>query len=138
MTRTRLTALTLTAVFVAALESGCASLRHHRSSTTSSAAVADVSDTSFVDLQIDNHNWSDVVVSIVHGGTRTRLGTVHTASTTVLKFPFSYAFANAVSLVAAPIGSPSQFESERFRVLSGQRVYWSIESSLARSSLVVR
>jgi hypothetical protein len=138
MSLTRRAALTVTAAFVAALGSGCASLRHHRSSTTSADSGADLSDTSVVDLQIDNHNWSDVVVSIVHGGTRTRLGTVHTATTTVLKFPLSYAFANSVSLVAAPIGSRSQFESERFRVLSGQRVYWSIETSLARSSLVVR
>jgi len=50
----------------------------------------------------------------------------------------SYAYARAVSLLAAPIGSPSTFESERFVLQPGQHAYWTIENSLPRSSLMIR
>jgi|SRR4051812_33467703 hypothetical protein len=134
---TRSIAAAAACVLVAVAGSGCSAIRAHPSSVTPEAG-ADAIDSNFVDLQIDNHNWSDVVIFIVHGSTRSRLGSAHTASTTAFRFPSSFAFANSVSLVAAPVGSPSQFESEHFRVLVGQRVYWSIESNLSRSSLVVR
>jgi hypothetical protein len=91
-----------------------------------------------VELEVTNHNWSDVVVYLNHGSLRTRLGTVQTARSTVLRFPMSYAYARAISLVAAPIGSPSSFESERFVLQPGQHAYWTVENTLARSSLMIR
>jgi hypothetical protein len=91
-----------------------------------------------VELVVTNHNWSDVVVYLNHGSLRTRLGMVQTARSTVLRFPMSYAYARAVSLIAAPIGSPSSFESERFVLQPGQHAYWTIENSLSRSSLMIR
>lgn len=92
----------------------------------------------FVELQVDNHNWSDVVVYLLHGGMRTRLGTVGTAHSTSFRFPASYAAADRVSLLVTPIGSQQRFESERFSVLSGQRVFWTVENALNRSSLLIR
>ena len=92
----------------------------------------------FIEVQVDNHNWSDVVIYLLHGGTRTRLGTVGTAHSTSFRFPASYAAADRVSLLVTPIGSPLRFESERFSVLSGQRVFWTVENALNRSSLLIR
>ena len=94
--------------------------------------------TRFIEVQVENHNWSDVVVYLLHGGSRLRLGTAGTARSTEFRFPANYAFADRVSLLVAPIGSRAQFESERFKVHPGQRVFWTIESGLARSSLMIR
>jgi hypothetical protein len=95
-------------------------------------------DPRFIDVQIDNHNWSDVVIYVVHSGQRTRLGTAGTARSTELRFPASYVFADRVSLLATPIGSPARFESERFKVAPGQRVILTVESSIGHSSLMIR
>lgn len=92
----------------------------------------------FVDVQVANHNWADVVVYLNHGATRTRLGSVGTARASEFRFPASYAHGTSVTLLVTPIGSPTRFESERFTVQPGQTVYWTIESTLVRSSLMIR
>ena len=121
-----------------AITSGCRGAAGRSTpAPTDSAAAAD-SVPRFIDVQIDNHNWSDVVIYVVHGGMRTRLGTAGTAKSTELRFPASYVFADRVSLLAAPIGSPARFQSERFKAYPGQRVILTIESTLSRSSLMVR
>jgi hypothetical protein len=117
---------------------GCSALSRHPQQPAPADSVAADSQPGYIDIQIDNHNWSDVVVFVTHGGTRTRLGTAHTARTTAFRFPASYEFARRLTLVAEAIGSPTRFESEGFSVLSGQRVYLTLESSLARSSLLIR
>src|SRR5207237_1181101 len=75
-----------------------------------------------IDLDVDNHNWSDVVVSLNYGSRRTRLGTAAAARQTSFKIPASYVYARPVSLHAAPIGSRETFDSETFTVQAGQRV----------------
>jgi hypothetical protein len=92
----------------------------------------------FIDVEVENHNWSDVVIYVLHGGTRTRLGTAGTAKSTEFRFPASYVFADRVSLLATPIGSTSRYQSERFKVSPGQRVVLTLESSISRSSLMIR
>lgn len=117
---------------------GCRATPRQPSPVSRADSTAGDSVPTFVDLRVDNHNWSDVVIYLLHGGTRTRLGTVSTARSTVFRFPASYAFANRVSLLVTAIGSPVRFESERFSVHAGQRVVWTIENTLTRSSLLIR
>ena len=109
----------------------------HRSAATPRDSVAD-SVPRFVDVQVDNHNWSDVVIYVIHGGQRTRLGTAGTAKSTELRFPASYVFADRVSLLATPIGSTARYESERFKALPGQLVILTLESTISRSSVMIR
>jgi hypothetical protein len=109
----------------------------HGSAAAPADSVAD-SVPRFIDVQVDNHNWSDVVIYVIHGGQRTRLGTAGTARSTELRFPASYVFADRVSLLATPIGSRARYESERFKALPGQVVVLTLESTISRSSVMIR
>lgn len=93
----------------------------------------------YVFVNVENHNWGDVVVSLINsGGQRIRLGTVAAASSATLRFPGSYiASSQAVQLQARAIGGRAVVNSERFTVGPGQQVTWTLETSLARSSLAV-
>jgi hypothetical protein len=93
----------------------------------------------FVLVSVDNHNWSDVVVSLVRGGAQPfRLGTVTAGQSTVLRFPGQYiAGSTPLELLAKPIGGFSTLRSPRFVVQPGQSVTWTLENALERSSLAV-
>jgi hypothetical protein len=89
-----------------------------------------------VPLRVDNRYRADVVIYAVRGAVRSRLGTVTTAATGSLTIPA--AFVNdpgGLVLVADPVGGRTALQSERFIGRTGQRGEWSIESSVARSSL---
>jgi hypothetical protein len=126
------------AVSGAALGSGCGSIKALIKPPAAIDSATGDSIPRFVDVQVANHNWADVIVYLNHGASRTRLGSVGTARASEFRFPASYAHGTSVTLLVTPIGSPARFESERFTVQPGQTVYWTIESSLARSSLMIR
>lgn len=87
-------------------------------------------------LTVDNHNWSDVVVSVEHDSKRDRLGTVKAASRQVLRIPVMWIGASrAIRLVAHRIGSVGEFRSEGFTVQHDQVINWTLESDLQQSSL---
>jgi hypothetical protein len=138
MSSTRRALVFASVLGVLAVVSGCHKIPGHGKPVPVVDPVTGDSIPHFIEVQVENHNWSDVVVYLLHGGTRLRLGTAGTARSTEFRFPANYAFANRVSLLVAPIGSRSQFESERFKVHPGQRVFWTIESGLVRSSLMIR
>lgn len=91
-------------------------------------------------LEIDNRNWSDVVILLIRNdGQRTRIGVISAASRAVINLPATAIAASAtVQLVAHPIGGWGEYRSERFTVLPGQQVYWTLESGLERSSLSIQ
>jgi hypothetical protein len=92
-----------------------------------------------VPVAVDNHNWSDVIVSVEHDGSRQRLGTVRAASAQVLRIPSMWVGpSHVLRLVARRIGSLSEFRSEGFTVQLDQTVDWTLESDLQRSSLGLR
>ena len=93
----------------------------------------------FVFVAVENHNWADVVISIISpAGQTTRLGTVTAGSSATLRFPGRYiAGSSPLQLQAKPIGGRAVLLSERFSVQPGQQVAWTLESSLQRSSLAV-
>jgi hypothetical protein len=131
--------LTLVCLVVAGtLGSGCGVVKGLVRPPAAVDSITGDSVPQFVELQVDNHNWSDVTVYLVRSGNRTRLGTVGTARSGEFRVPASYAATSRLSLLVTPIGSPTRFESERFSVQPGQRVIWTIESSLKRSSLMIR
>jgi hypothetical protein len=115
---------------ILALMAGCA-----RTAPVASAPDAEAAPT-HVALMVDNHNWSDVVVSVEHDSKRDRLGTVKAASKQHLRIPVMWiGGSRAIRLVAHRIGSVGEFRSEGFTVQYDQVINWTLESDLQSSSL---
>ena len=95
-----------------------------------------------VPLVVENRYRFDVNVYVAreNGGQRRRLGTVVAATSQTLQVPAPYVGSGGFRLGADPIGpsSGSTCASERVLVTAaGQRVVWTLESSLARSTVAV-
>jgi hypothetical protein len=94
--------------------------------------------TAEVALEVENHGWSDIVVSLVRGTSVERLGMVRGLKSETFVFPYRRLGAGTdVRLRAYPIGGPSAFTSENVLVQPGQSVKWTLESDLTRSFLAV-
>ena len=92
-----------------------------------------------VTLAVDNRNWSDVVLFAVVDGTRNRLGMVVAATKKQFQLsPSHMSQSGDLYLIADPIGDTRTFASERIQVQPGQMIEWTLESDLARSSLLIR
>jgi hypothetical protein len=93
-------------------------------------------------LSIDNRNWSDVTVWVVHDGTRSRLGRVSSAAKSVLRIPTHFIGQNgAIRLVAEPQFSRSSADipvsTEPLVVKTGARVVWTLAPDLRHSSVQI-
>lgn len=94
--------------------------------------------TAEVALEVENHGWSDIVISLVRGTSVERLGMVGGLNTETFVFPYRKLGAGTdVRLRAYPIGGPSAFTSENVLIQPGQWVKWTLESDLTRSFLAV-
>jgi hypothetical protein len=94
--------------------------------------------TAEVALEVENHGWSDIVVSLVRGTSVERLGMVRGLKSETFVFPYRRLGAGTdVRLRAYPIGGPAAFTSENVLVQPGQSVKWTLESDLTRSFLAV-
>jgi hypothetical protein len=109
---------------------GCAS--HHRSSQTTAASV-----NTPVDLEVENHNWSDIVIYLVRGTQRQRLGMVNALGKTVFTFPYRRLGTGGDARFSAHVIGGGGYTSETVLVQPGQSLKWTLESDLARSSLAV-
>ncbi len=91
-----------------------------------------------VALSVTNHYKLDVVVYVVHDGQRTRVGTVTASSIqTFILPPWQIGQGREVQLVGHPIGGVEVAETELLVVQPGQRIEWTLESNLSRSSVAV-
>ena len=89
-------------------------------------------------LEVENHNWSDVVIYLLRSGQPERLGMVTAHNTGTFVFPYRRLGASGNSRLSAyPIGGGSAFNSENLLVQPGQSIKWTLETELSRSSLVV-
>ena len=86
-------------------------------------------------VEIENHNWSDVIIYLVRGTATERLGMVGSLRTETFVFPFRRLGVGEARLRAYPIGGPAAFTSENLYVQPGQMVKWTLESDLTRSFL---
>ena len=109
---------------------GCAS--HHG---TTQAAPATVNTP--VDLEVENHNWSDVVIYLVRGTQRQRLGMVGALGSTVFTFPYRRLGTGGDARFTAHAIGGGGYTSESVLVQPGQSLKWTLESDLSRSSLAV-
>ena len=91
-----------------------------------------------VALLVENHNWNDIRILLLHDGTTTRLGTVTAAAETTFFVPWRYfSSGGAVRLRGMPLGAPSGITSENLLVQPGAVIRWTLEGDLGRSSLEV-
>ena len=89
-------------------------------------------------LQVENHNWLDVIIYVVHDGQTTRVGSATAATTTNFTLgPALLGQLGNIQLIADPVGAPNGITSPTIVVKAGTRVVWTLESDLARSSLSV-
>jgi hypothetical protein len=90
-----------------------------------------------VAVEIENHNWSDVVIFLVRGSQRFRLGVVSSLGTSAFSVPFRQVRGGASTLLAHPIGGARDVTSDQLHLQPGQMIHWTLEADLSRSSLGV-
>ena len=91
-----------------------------------------------VPLRIDNHNWLDVVVYVVHDGQRTRLGLATATSSATFSLPVHLlGQGREVRFLGDPVGGHGTVSSETIVVQPGQSITWTLETDLRRSFVAV-
>jgi hypothetical protein len=115
-----------------AVAPACGFLSSRHSESASSPAKSEIS------VEVESHNWSDIVIYVMNGNQSERLGMVAGLSTTQFVFPYrKLATGGKVRLRAYPVGGPGPFTSEDLLVQPGQGVKWTLESDLSRSFLAI-
>jgi hypothetical protein len=112
---------------------GCFLHRHGSSRATTSAVPAGE-----IALSVNNHNYLDVVVYILHDGQHTRVGTVTGSSSYTFYLPVRLlGQGREIQLVGDAIGSDAVARTEILIIWPGQFIEWTLETDLRRSSVGV-
>ena len=91
-----------------------------------------------VPVEVENHYQGDVVIYLVQGSHRQRLGMVTALSKATFSFPWSRLQISGINrLLAYPIAGARAFASEPLYLQPGQSISSTLESDLDRSSLAV-
>lgn len=86
-------------------------------------------------IQVENNNWSDMVVYVLLHQTRMRLGMVNSMTTTNFRLPRGIAASSgSFRIIAEPIGSRSRYVSEPISLFPGQRLELRLQNALPISS----
>jgi hypothetical protein len=121
-------------LIAAAFLSACA----HRHAITEEPDLVAVAAADPVVLEVENHNWADVVLYVVHDGVQTRLAQVAAARNVSMKIPPQLQGQMGVIRIAARrIGGTDSFVSQAISLRGNSAVRFTIESSLSRSSVGV-
>lgn len=117
---------------------GCAVLSRAPSPEASAADDAGSRPFEGLVLEIENHNWSDIVVFVLHDGLTSRLTQVTAGrSVSVPLRPQHVGAMGTLRLAVHPIGGSSDYTSESVSLRTGSTVRLTVESSVARSSVAV-
>jgi hypothetical protein len=109
--------------------SGCATVAHQGESSAAAGAAL---------VSVRNNNWADMNVYLLRSGSRFRLGTVGAATSRTFRLPeATVASTPEVQLLADPIGGARAYVSPGILVGRGEQIVWTIENTLALSSLRV-
>jgi hypothetical protein len=88
-------------------------------------------------VEVENHYLGDVVIYLVRGSQRQRLGMVTALSTAQYSFPWRRLVGSSVNRLLAYAIAGSAYASDPLQLQPGQSIKWTLESDLNRSSLVV-
>jgi hypothetical protein len=82
-------------------------------------------------VRVTNNNWSDMIIYVLKGGTRTRLGRVPSLSTVELKLPRTIVgIGSEFEIAADPVGPEQAFRTGSIHVEPGQWVEFTIQNHL--------
>jgi hypothetical protein len=91
-----------------------------------------------IPLEITNHNFLDIIISVMHDGQSTRVGTASGSSSSNFALPTRLlGQGREIRLIGHPIGGPGSVITETVVVQPGQYVEWTLETDLKRSSIGV-
>jgi hypothetical protein len=91
-----------------------------------------------VPLEIDNHNWLDVVIYVLHDGERSRVGIANASSQSSFVLPARMVGqGHELRLLGHPIGGEGGTVTETVTVQPGQYIEWTLENDLNRSAIGV-
>ncbi|HET6576751.1 MAG TPA: hypothetical protein VFG66_00410 [Gemmatimonadales bacterium] len=91
-----------------------------------------------VAVEVESHFQGDIIIYLVQGSQRERLGTVTALSRAEFSFPYRrLQMSGTTRLMAYPLAGAQAYLSEPLLVQPGQYVSWTLESDLDRSSLAV-
>lgn len=89
-------------------------------------------------LEVENHNWADVVLYVLHDGIQTRFAQVAAAHNLSIEIPERLQGQMGVIRIAARrIGGTDSFVSQAISLRGNSAVRFTIESNLNRSSVGV-
>jgi hypothetical protein len=102
------------------------------------ATPSDPIGTGRVVVTVHNNNRADINVYVVGDGQAVRVGTATAATTSSFDVPARLlGQGRQLRLRADPIGGRAVHTSELIRVGPGQRIDWTLETDLSRSSIAV-
>jgi hypothetical protein len=89
-------------------------------------------------VEVENHFHGDVIIYLMRGAQRQRLGMVTALSTAAFTFPWRQLGVSGNSrLLAYPLAGAQAYASDPLNVQPGQSITGTLESDLDRSSLTV-
>jgi len=124
---------TVVLAVAAAMLGGC-----RRSQLAEDPAPQLAADTQTVILEVQNHNWADIIIYVVHDGRRTRLNVVTATKDASLVIPANIiGQVGNLQLVARRVGAYDRYVSQPISVRTGSTIVLTLESDLSRSSVAV-
>jgi hypothetical protein len=114
---------------------GCA---HHRSLDSSPILAEPQPITGPIVLEVENHNWSDVVLFVIHDGRTQRLAQIAAARDASFEIP-SHLIGDQglIRLGLHRIGGRDDYRTETVSVRTGNTIRLTIEGKLEHSSIGV-
>jgi hypothetical protein len=89
-------------------------------------------------LEVENHNWADIVLYVVHDGVHTRFAQVAATRNVSMTIPPQlHGQMGVIRIAARRIGGTDSFVSQAISLRGNASVRFTIESSLGRSSVGV-
>jgi hypothetical protein len=88
---------------------------------------------------VENHNWVNVVIYVLHDGQRTRLGMATGSKTTDLTIPYwIVGHVATINLEGDAVGSSDRIVTEGVTVRPWMQITWTLETDLSRSTLAIK
>lgn len=92
-----------------------------------------------VSLRVENHNWVNVNVYVLHGGQRTRLGMATGSKTTDMTIPYwIVGQSSSIQLQGEAVGSSDRITTTAVTVRPWMHLDWTLETDLSRSALAIK
>ena len=89
-------------------------------------------------LTVENQNWLDASIYVVHGASQLRIGQVTGNGSAQLRIPSSAIVAGQVRLMADAIGSNERFVTDVITVDPDQRLQLTLAPAMRMSSYAIR